>query len=36
MRDADALSKLPGAERAEWQKLWQDVEGLLKRAGAPK
>ena len=28
----DALAKLPEAERAEWHKLWQDVEALLKRA----
>ena len=28
-----ALAK---AERAAWQKLWQDVEALLKRAGTPK
>ncbi len=32
VRDADALMKLPDAERQEWQKLWQEVEALLKRA----
>ena len=36
VRDADALAKLPETERAEWHKLWQDVEALLKRAGAAK
>jgi serine/threonine protein kinase/tetratricopeptide (TPR) repeat protein len=28
----DALAKLPEAERQEWQKLWDDVEALSKRA----
>ncbi len=32
VRDADALMKLPDAERQEWQKLWQEFEALLKRA----
>ena len=32
VRDADALMKLPDAERQEWQKLWQEVEALLKQA----
>jgi tetratricopeptide (TPR) repeat protein len=27
-----ALDKLPAAERAHWQKLWQDVEALRQRA----
>jgi tetratricopeptide (TPR) repeat protein len=36
VRDADALAKLPEAERAEWHKLWQDVDALLKRASPPK
>jgi serine/threonine-protein kinase len=34
VRDADALVKLPEAERLEWQKLWQDVEALRQRAEA--
>jgi hypothetical protein len=33
VRDADGLNKLPEAERAEWRKLWMDVDGLLKKAG---
>jgi serine/threonine-protein kinase len=33
LRDAAALAKLPEAERAEWQKLWADVEATLKKAG---
>jgi hypothetical protein len=28
----DTLAKLPEAERREWQKLWQEVEELRKRA----
>jgi serine/threonine-protein kinase len=33
LRDAAALAKLPEAERAEWNKLWADVEATLKKAG---
>jgi serine/threonine-protein kinase len=29
VRDADALEKLPEGERAEWRKLWADVDALL-------
>jgi tetratricopeptide (TPR) repeat protein len=29
VRDADALKKLPEGERAEWRKLWADVDALL-------
>ena len=36
VRDADALAKLPETERAEWLKLWQDVEALLKRTAEAK
>jgi hypothetical protein len=35
VRDRITLEKLPAAERAEWQKLWADVEGLLKKAAEP-
>jgi tetratricopeptide (TPR) repeat protein len=31
VREADALDKLPEAERAPWQQLWTDVETLLKK-----
>jgi Flp pilus assembly protein TadD len=31
-RDADALGKLPEAERKEWQKLWVDVGDMLAKA----
>jgi serine/threonine-protein kinase len=36
LRDRDALAKLPEAERQAWQKLWTDVDALLKRAQEPK
>jgi hypothetical protein len=32
VRDPDALSRLPEAEREEWTSLWADVASLLKRA----
>jgi serine/threonine protein kinase/Flp pilus assembly protein TadD len=35
VRDAAALARLPGAERQQWQALWQEVEALRQRAGAP-
>jgi hypothetical protein len=31
VRDQKALEKLPEEERRAWQKLWQDVDALLKR-----
>ncbi|HZY88683.1 MAG TPA: hypothetical protein VFE78_27920, partial [Gemmataceae bacterium] len=34
VRDPAALTKLPEADRAEWQKLWADVAALLKKAEA--
>ncbi len=38
VRDKDALAKLPEDERQAWQKLWADVDALLKRTqtDAPK
>jgi tetratricopeptide (TPR) repeat protein len=32
VRGADALARLPEAERQDWQILWQEVEALRKRA----
>ena len=32
VREPDALSKLPMAERQPWQQLWQEVEALGRRA----
>ncbi len=31
----DAISKLPEAERQEWQRLWQDVKAMRQRAAEP-
>jgi tetratricopeptide (TPR) repeat protein len=33
VRGPAALGKLPEAERAEWQRLWADVQALLEKAG---
>jgi serine/threonine-protein kinase len=35
VRAPEALAKLPQAERRAWQKLWQDVDALRKRAAKP-
>jgi tetratricopeptide (TPR) repeat protein len=35
VRGVEALGRLPAAERAGWQKLWQEVEELRQRAAAP-
>ena len=35
IRDADALAKLPEAERKDWQSLWAEVDALLTRAAKP-
>ncbi len=34
VRDAEALAKLPEAERKDWQALWAEVNALLARVGA--
>jgi tetratricopeptide (TPR) repeat protein len=36
IRNKDALLKLPEGERAVFQKLWDDVDAVLKRAGSIK
>jgi tetratricopeptide (TPR) repeat protein len=35
VRGEKALAGLPEAERADWQKLWQEVEALRQRAAGP-
>jgi tetratricopeptide (TPR) repeat protein len=35
VRGADALARLPEADRGDWQKLWKEVEALHERAMAP-
>jgi tetratricopeptide (TPR) repeat protein len=34
--DADALDKLPDAEREEWRQFWDEVDALLQKTTAPK
>jgi tetratricopeptide (TPR) repeat protein len=34
VRGAEALKRLPEAERADWQRLWEEVEALRQRAAA--
>jgi hypothetical protein len=34
VRGAEALAKLPEAERQEWQNLWAEIEGLRQRAAS--
>jgi tetratricopeptide (TPR) repeat protein len=36
VRAKDALAKLPEDERAKWQELWGEVDGLLQRVGDKK
>jgi tetratricopeptide (TPR) repeat protein len=36
VRRAEALAKLPEAERKDWHKLWEEVEALRKRASGPR
>jgi hypothetical protein len=34
VRGAEALMRLPEDERGDWQKLWDEVDALRKRAAA--
>jgi serine/threonine-protein kinase len=36
VRAPDALARLPDEERQQWEKLWSDVDALLRRAGEPE
>jgi serine/threonine-protein kinase len=36
VRAQDALAGLPDDERQQWEKLWSDVEALLRRVGEPE
>jgi serine/threonine-protein kinase len=36
VRDRDALGRLPDDERKEWERLWSDVDGLLRRVQHPE
>ena len=35
VRDADDLAKLPETERAEWVKLWEEIDALLAKVAKP-
>jgi hypothetical protein len=35
VHDTDALARLPPEERQQWERLWSDVEALLRRASVP-
>jgi hypothetical protein len=36
VRDAEALARLPEAERKEWQRLWAKVDAILNGAGGQR
>lgn len=36
VRAADALARLPAEERRDWERLWSDVDLLLRRASRPE
>jgi serine/threonine-protein kinase len=36
VRNADAIARLPESERGDWNKLWQEVESLRRRAAMAK
>jgi hypothetical protein len=36
VREADALARLPEAERKQWETLWADVDAKLKLAADKK
>jgi hypothetical protein len=36
VRGAEALARLPEAERQDWRQLWEEVEALRRRAAEPK
>ena len=36
VRTKDALARLPDEERKQWQRLWSDMDALLRRVSQPK
>jgi tetratricopeptide (TPR) repeat protein len=36
VRSRDALARLPAKERQQWERLWSDVEALLRRVSRPE
>ena len=35
VRGNDALARIPAEERKEWERLWAEVDALLRRASEP-
>jgi serine/threonine-protein kinase len=36
VRDRDGLARLPNEEREQWERLWSDMDALLRRVSAPE
>ena len=36
VRDKDALARLADEERVQWERLWSDVDALLRRVSQPE
>jgi tetratricopeptide (TPR) repeat protein len=36
VRDRDGLARLPNEEREQWERLWSEVDALLRRVSAPE
>jgi hypothetical protein len=36
VRAQDALARLPDEERKQWERLWSDVDALLRRVSEPE
>ena len=36
VRARDALARLPDEEREQWERLWSDVDALLRRVSQPE
>jgi hypothetical protein len=36
VHDNDALARLPEEERDQWERLWSNVDALLRRASVPE
>jgi hypothetical protein len=36
VRARDGLARLPDGEREQWERLWSDVEALLRRVSGPE
>ena len=35
VRGKDALARIPAGERKEWERLWAEVDALIRRASEP-